>query len=109
MSKLLVVILCGFMFIAVGCKAEGEVKDNDDKTMSSSSSSTESRTSAGADDCSHCAGKQTAKMAFEATPIFIEDTLYLSTPMNRVIALDAETGEEKWSFDPEVNVRGSYY
>ena len=30
------------------------------------------------------AGKQKSKMAFEATPIFVEGTLYLSTPLNRV-------------------------
>ena len=59
MSKLLVVILCGFMFVTVGCKAKGEIEDND-KSMSGTSSSTEMRTSAGADDCSHCPGKQTA-------------------------------------------------
>jgi hypothetical protein len=60
MSKLLVVVLSGLMFVVVGCKAEGEVGDND-ASMSGSSSATEMRTSAGADDCSHCAGKQTAK------------------------------------------------
>lgn len=60
MSKLLAVIVCGMMFVAVGCKAEGEVKDNDDKTMSSSSTSTQSRSSAGVDDCTHCSGNQTA-------------------------------------------------
>ena len=60
MSKLLVVVLSGLMFIVVGCKAEGEVKD-DDSSMSGSSSASETRTSAGADDCSHCSGKQTAK------------------------------------------------
>ena len=27
--------------------------------------------------------------------------LYLSTPSNRVIALDAETGREIWQFDPQ--------
>jgi len=43
------------------------------------------------------AGKQKSKIAFEATPIFIDSTLYLSTPLNRVIALDPETGKEKWS------------
>jgi quinoprotein glucose dehydrogenase len=37
---------------------------------------------------------------FEATPIMIGDTLYLSTPYNRVVALDASTGTELWSYDP---------
>lgn len=38
---------------------------------------------------------------FQATPLMIDDVLYLSTPYNRVVALDAETGKEKWSFDPK--------
>ena len=37
---------------------------------------------------------------FQATPLMIGDTLYLSTPYNRVVALDAATGRELWSHDP---------
>jgi len=37
---------------------------------------------------------------FQATPLMINDTLYLSTPYNRVVALDAGTGRELWSYDP---------
>lgn len=37
---------------------------------------------------------------FEATPILFEDTLYLDTPYDRVIALDPETGAERWTYDP---------
>jgi quinoprotein glucose dehydrogenase len=50
------------------------------------------------------AGKQKGKIAFEATPIFVDGTLYLSTPLNRVVALDPETGKEKWTYDPDVDV-----
>jgi len=39
--------------------------------------------------------------AFENTPIMIQNVLYLSTPYNRVVALDAETGREIWSYDPK--------
>ena len=60
MSKLLIVILSGTMFVAVGCNAEGEVGD-DDATMSGSSTASDTRTAGGADACSHCAGKQVAK------------------------------------------------
>lgn len=43
--------------------------------------------------------KQTGLPApFEATPLKIGDSLYLCTPANDVIALDAETGREKWYF-----------
>lgn len=38
--------------------------------------------------------------AFQATPLAIHDTLYLSTPFNRVVALDANTGRELWRYDP---------
>jgi quinoprotein glucose dehydrogenase len=41
-----------------------------------------------------------AGMAFEATPIMVDGSLYLSTPLSRVVALDAETGRERWTFDP---------
>ena len=37
---------------------------------------------------------------FQATPIMVDDVLYLSTMYTRVVALDAETGAELWIFDP---------
>lgn len=40
--------------------------------------------------------------AFEATPILVDGLLFLSTPYNRVIALDPATGLERWAFDPQV-------
>jgi quinoprotein glucose dehydrogenase len=43
------------------------------------------------------------KSAFEATPILVDGTLYLSTPFNRVIALDPETGKERWAYNPNVD------
>jgi len=39
---------------------------------------------------------------YEVTPLMVDDSLYLCTPHNLVIALDAETGEERWRFDPQV-------
>src|SRR5437588_1271562 len=38
---------------------------------------------------------------FESTPIVIDGVLYFSTPSNRVIALDAESGKAVWQFDPQ--------
>jgi len=35
----------------------------------------------------------------ETTPLMVDGTLYLSTPFGRVIALDPETGKERWTFD----------
>ncbi len=35
------------------------------------------------------------------TPLQVGDTVYVCTVRNVVNALDADTGEERWSFDPE--------
>jgi quinoprotein glucose dehydrogenase len=37
--------------------------------------------------------------AFEATPLMIDGTVYVTTPYNSIAALDAETGKERWRFD----------
>ena len=37
---------------------------------------------------------------YEVTPLKIGDTLYLCTPHSLAIALDADTGKERWRFDP---------
>lgn len=46
-------------------------------------------------------GKPARGGTFQATPLMINDTLYLPTPLNQVVALDATTGRELWRFDPE--------
>ena len=38
--------------------------------------------------------------AFQTTPLMVGGVLYLSTPTQRVVALDAETGRERWAYDP---------
>ena len=38
---------------------------------------------------------------FSATPIQVDDGIYLCTAQNVMISLDADTGEERWRFDPE--------
>ncbi|MEP7118478.1 MAG: PQQ-binding-like beta-propeller repeat protein, partial [Acidobacteriota bacterium] len=38
--------------------------------------------------------------AFQNTPLMIDEVLYVSTPYNRVAALDAATGRELWTYDP---------
>lgn len=43
----------------------------------------------------------TVGMEDQNTPIHIGDTVYTCTPQNKVIALNAENGQERWSFDPE--------
>jgi quinoprotein glucose dehydrogenase len=48
------------------------------------------------------------KSTFEATPIVVDGTLYVSTGFNKVIALDAATGRETWTFDPHIDRDGDY-
>ena len=48
------------------------------------------------------------KAAFETTPILIGRTLYFSTPSDRVFAVDAATGKEKWVYDPGVDLQRDY-
>jgi len=43
------------------------------------------------------------RSGFEATPILVDGTLYLTTPFNRVIALDPETGKQLWAYDPKID------
>lgn len=42
--------------------------------------------------------------AFEATPVMVGDTLFFTTAMATVVALDAETGAAIWTFDPPLTV-----
>ncbi len=46
-----------------------------------------------------------ARTSFQATPIAVRDSLYFCTAYNRVIALDAETGDERWGFDPGLRAK----
>jgi quinoprotein glucose dehydrogenase len=41
---------------------------------------------------------------YQVTPLKVGDTLYLCTPHNWAIALDANTGKEKWKFKPDVGM-----
>lgn len=45
---------------------------------------------------------------FQNTPIVVGDTLYLCTPRNRAIALDAETGRERWTYDARPDTTGAF-
>jgi quinoprotein glucose dehydrogenase len=45
---------------------------------------------------------------FEATPILAHDALFFCTPYNRVIALEAATGKELWSHEPEPKLDRAY-
>jgi len=36
--------------------------------------------------------------------VLIEDHLYLCTPFNRILAIHAETGAERWSYSPDIDL-----
>jgi quinoprotein glucose dehydrogenase len=44
-----------------------------------------------------------SKLTFEATPVLAFGFLYLETATNIVIALDPETGKQKWRYDPKID------
>lgn len=46
--------------------------------------------------------------SFQATPIKVDDSLYFCSPRNIVIALEAETGRERWRHDPQIDASSVY-
>lgn len=48
------------------------------------------------------------RSGFEATPILVERTLYFTTAFNRVIALDPQTGKQRWAYDPKIDLTLDY-
>src|ERR1700674_2729996 len=53
-------------------------------------------------------GGDRKRSGFETTPILVDGTLYLTTPFNRVIALDPETGTQRWAYDPKIELDWDY-
>jgi quinoprotein glucose dehydrogenase len=48
------------------------------------------------------------KACFETTPILIGRSLYFSTASDRVISVEAATGQQHWVYDPKVDLNGDY-
>ena len=44
-----------------------------------------------------------ARTKFEATPLFVENSLVFCSPFNEVIAVDPGTGVQKWRYDPKIS------
>ena len=55
----------------------------------------------------HPGSADRAPTGFQVTPLVANGSLYYCTPFMRVFALDPETGEEKWMFDPELRAKGT--
>src|SRR6202790_3440182 len=48
------------------------------------------------------------RSGFETTPLFVDGAMYLTTPFNRLIALDPETGKQRWAYDPKIALDADY-
>src|SRR5580658_177994 len=48
------------------------------------------------------------RSGLETTPILVDGVLYLTSPFNRVFAVNPETGKQLWVYDPMIDVAGSY-
>lgn len=48
------------------------------------------------------------RSGFESTPVLVDGVLYLTTPFNRIIALDPETGRQLWAHDPQTELSWNY-
>jgi quinoprotein glucose dehydrogenase len=53
-------------------------------------------------------GNGVARSGFETTPLLLDGRLYLTTPFNRVVALDPVGGKELWSHDPQIDRKQPY-
>jgi len=42
---------------------------------------------------------------WSATPLFVNNTIYISTPFYRILALEPDTGRQKWAFDSKVQLQ----
>ncbi|HKD51232.1 MAG TPA: pyrroloquinoline quinone-dependent dehydrogenase [Candidatus Acidoferrum sp.] len=53
-------------------------------------------------------GARRKRSGFETTPLLVDGALYLTTAFNRIIALDPETGKQRWVYDPQIDLEGDY-
>ncbi len=49
------------------------------------------------------------EITYQVTPLKVGDNLFICTPHSIAIAVDADTGEERWRFDPSINRDAEYY
>jgi glucose dehydrogenase len=45
------------------------------------------------------------RSGFEATPLLVDGRLYVTTPFNRIVALDPASGKQLWAYDPKIDTR----
>ena len=52
--------------------------------------------------------KNNRATVFESTPLYVDGTLFVTTPLGRIIALDPVSGKQKWAYDPIINKDAGY-
>jgi quinoprotein glucose dehydrogenase len=50
-------------------------------------------------------GKKGFRTSWSATPLFVNDTVYVGTPYSRIFAVAPDTGKIKWIYSPKVNFK----
>ena len=53
----------------------------------------------------HAGSGKTPPTVWSATPLFVNDTIYVSTPFYRILAVAPDTGKLKWAFDPHAQLK----
>lgn len=53
-------------------------------------------------------GDWPAHSSFETSPLVVNGRMFITTPFSRVIALDPETGQQIWAFDPKIDPDMTY-
>ncbi len=46
--------------------------------------------------------------SLQVTPLVVDNVMYISTPLGKVMALEPSTGREIWRYDARVNPKGGY-
>lgn len=54
------------------------------------------------------ASRHRKRSGFETTPLLLDGTLYFTTAFNRIMALDPETGMQRWAYNPQIDLDGDY-
>lgn len=52
--------------------------------------------------------KDSKATAFETTPLYVDGTLFVGTPLGSVFALDPANGKPRWVYDSHINKDGGY-
>jgi len=49
-----------------------------------------------------------SRVGLTEEPIVVDGVIYMGAPLNRVYAIDGETGKVRWAFDPHIRINGPW-